>query len=615
VSTTYSFLTLLTGPRSGSNYLLDAEQTNSLGRGLSCDIVLVDPLCSRVHAELSEKEDGWWLSDADSRNGTFVDDEQIDTILLKSGCRLRVGSTEFRFHCSDQPPTLALTRDNRFTESIVREALVDSEDSGQIALKTLRLTDNAHDLLVLYRLSVKLLGCDEPNDVIRTTIELIHDRTRAAVVGFLWVTEEGALKPQMLIPDDAGDHVLLSQSLTQIVLSQRRAIWVANQASAATDAESLRHYADALCVPVIHENQTLGAVHMYLGQGRFRDIDFDFAISVSQVLAVALSRSRRQATLAADHQRLVNSSAASDELLGESEPMQKLKDTIGRVAQATGCVLVRGESGSGKELVARAIYRASPRWDRPLLAVNCAAIPENLVESQLFGHKKGSFTGATQDRKGWFQQADTGTLFLDEIGELPLEAQAKLLRILDGHAFLPVGATEETSTDVRIIAATNRDLRELVRAKRFREDLYYRLGVFELYVPPLRDRDGDIELLLKYFLEHFKNRHGRPSLSLSDSATKKLLDYKWPGNVRQLRNVIDSAVVMASGSTIHVEDLGLYDTGTDDLDTLQIADWERKLIRLALQRTGGNVPEAAKLLGIGRATLYRKLDDYKIERL
>ena len=154
MSTTYSFLTLLSGPRSGSNYLLDAQQTNSLGRGLNCDIVLADPLCSRVHAEIIQQEDGWWLSDADSRNGSFVDDEQIDRVLLKSGCRVRVGSTEFRFHCSDQPPTLALTRDNRVTESIVREALVDSEDSGQIALKTLRLTDNAHDLLVLYRLSV-----------------------------------------------------------------------------------------------------------------------------------------------------------------------------------------------------------------------------------------------------------------------------------------------------------------------------------------------------------------------------------------------------------------------------------------------------------------------------
>lgn len=614
MSTVYSFLTLLTGARSGSNYLLDAETTNSLGRGMNCDIVLADPLCSRVHAVLEAKEDGWLLKDADSRNGTFVDDEQVQAQLLQSGCRVRVGSTEFRFHCSDQPPTLALTRDNRVSESIVREAIVDSEGSGQLALKTLRLTDNAHDLLVLYRLAVKLLDCDEPNDVIRTTLDLIHERTRAAVVGFLWVTEEGELKPQMLVPEDAGEHVSLSQSLTQIVISQRRAVWVANQATAADNAESLRQYADALCVPVIQDNQTVAAVHTYLGQGSFRDIDFDFAISVSQVLAVALARARRQATLAADHQRLVVSSAASNELLGESEPMKKLNETIGRVAQATGCVLVRGESGSGKELVSRAIHRASPRSDRPLLAVNCAAIPESLVESQLFGHKQGAFTGATQDRKGWFQQADTGTLFLDEIGELPLEAQAKLLRILEGHPFIPVGGTEEVTSDVRIIAATNRDLREAVKAKSFREDLYYRLSVFELYVPPLRDRGIDIELLLNHFLDHFKNRHGRPSLTLSPDARNKLLEYKWPGNVRQLRNVIDSAVVMANGSTIHLEDLGLYDAGTEDLDTLKIVDWERKLIRAALEKTNGKVPEAAELLGIGRATLYRKLDEYKIER-
>ena len=581
---------------------------------MNCDIVLADPLCSRVHAVLEAKEDGWLLKDADSRNGTFVDDEQIQAQMLQSGSRVRVGSTEFRFHCSDQPPTLALTRDNRVSESIVREAIVDSEGSGQLALKTLRLTDNAHDLLVLYRLAVKLLDCDEPNDVIRTTLELIHERTRAAVVGFLWVTEEGELKPQMLVPEDAGEHVSLSQSLTQIVISQRRAVWVANQASAADNAESLRHYADALCVPVIHDNQTVAAVHTYLGHGSFRDIDFDFAISVSQVLAVALARARRQATLAADHQRLMVSSAASNELLGASEPMKKLNETITRVAQATGCVLVRGESGSGKELVSRAIHRASPRSDRPLLAVNCAAIPESLVESQLFGHKQGAFTGATADRKGWFQQADTGTLFLDEIGELPLEAQAKLLRILEGHPFIPVGGTEEVTSDVRIIAATNRDLREAVKGKTFREDLYYRLSVFELFVPPLRDRGIDIELLLDHFLDHFKNRHGRPSLTLSDDARKKLLEYKWPGNVRQLRNVIDSAVVMANGATIHLEDIGLYDAGTEDLDTLKIVDWERKLIRAALDKTNGKVPEAAELLGIGRATLYRKLDEYKIER-
>jgi DNA-binding NtrC family response regulator len=294
--------------------------------------------------------------------------------------------------------------------------------------------------------------------------------------------------------------------------------------------------------------------------------------------------------------------------------MVKLKDLIHRVAQASGCVLVRGESGCGKELVARALHRESPRSDRPLLAVNCGAIPENLIESQLFGHDAGAFTGATNEHLGWFRQADTGTLFLDEIGELPLDAQAKLLRILEGHAFLPVGGTREITVDVRIIAATNRDLKELVREKKFREDLYYRLSVFELYVPPLRDRDGDIALLLDHFLQIFRQRHGRPKLELSEAAREKLLSYPWPGNVRQLRNVIDSAVVLASGTTIHVEDLGLHDAGTEQLDSLKVSDWERKLIRTALQRTGGNVPDAAQLLGIGRATLYRKIDEYQINR-
>ncbi len=220
----------------------------------------------------------------------------------------------------------------------------------------------------------------------------------------------------------------------------------------------------------------------------------------------------------------------------------------------------------------------------------------------------------TEDRLGWFRQADTGTLFLDEIGELPLEAQGKLLRILESHPFLPVGGTAEVRVDVRVIAATNRDLRESVREKTFREDLYYRLAVFDIKVPPLREREGDIELLLNYFLTHFTKHHGRPTLVLTPPSRKKLLDYTWPGNVRQLRNVIDSAVVMANGTTIEPEDLGLNDAGTDHLDTLRIDEWEKKLIRRALRKTAGNVPEAAKLLGIGRATLYRKLDEFKIER-
>jgi DNA-binding NtrC family response regulator len=233
----------------------------------------------------------------------------------------------------------------------------------------------------------------------------------------------------------------------------------------------------------------------------------------------------------------------------------------------------------------------------------------------LFGHKRGAFTGADSDHLGWFQQAHSGTLFLDEVGELNLEGQAKLLRILDGHPFLPVGATEEVEVDVRVIAATNRDLAEFVRDKRFREDLYYRLSVFELQVPPLRDRDADIQQLIQFFLDHFKLQHGRPRLKLSAAAYDRLLAYHWPGNVRQLRNVIDSAVVLAEGQSIQPGDLGLRDASPEmTLDSLRLDQWERHLIQEAINRTNNNVPRAARLLGISRATLYRKLDDYGLKK-
>ena len=598
----------------GSNFLLEPEQKKCLGRGVDCDIVLADPLCSRVHAEVYFEKDDWWVKDAGSRNGTFVDEEQIDSaVLLRNGTKIRTGSSEFVFTLTEQPPTVELH--GSATEDIIRQAQVESVDSGKSALAALGQTKNAADLTVLYQLALNLLSTEQPHDVLLLTLEQILDRTGAEVVGYLWVTDDGDLKPQMLLPSNVQDSVTLSESLTRIVVEQRRAVWVANQsASSASSSESLRPYADAVCVPVIHNGQTLGAIHLYLGQGRFRDIDFEFAISTAQALAAALARSRKQASLAADHRRLVDSSAACAELIGDSPPMKKLKEKIAKVAVANGSVLIIGESGSGKELVSKAIHKASSRADRPLLAVNCAAIPENLVESQLFGHVKGAFTGATEDRIGWFQQADTGTLFLDEIGELPLQAQGKLLRILEDHPFLPVGSTKEVAVDVRVIAATNRDLREGVKDKTFREDLFYRLSVFNLKVPPLRDRGEDVQVLMEHFLDHFKKRHGRNDLEMSAKSHEKLLEYTWPGNVRQLRNVIDSAVVMANGQTIEPEDLGLFDAGTDHLDTLRIEEWEKKLIKMALRKTGGNVPESAKLLGIGRATLYRKLDEYKIEK-
>lgn len=604
---------MVVGPRSGTNFLLDAAAVNRLGRGIDCHIVLTDPMCSRVHAELTCQEGQWRVRDAESRNGTFLDGKKIDEADLAVGARLRVGSTEFTFHHGAELPTLSVTRVNEVTESIVREASVDADDSGEIALATLLRAKNVHELGILFQLSLKLLGCEDPLEVQRITLELLHERTSAAVAGFLWVTEEGELKPQTIIPLTTRGRISLSRTLTSLVLEQRRAVWVANQENPQT-GDSLKAYADALCVPVIQEGKVLGALHIYLGQGQFRDIDFDFAITVAQVFGVALARTRKQARLSADHARLAHRIGETNEILGDSESVRRLRSLIERVASATGPVLVSGESGSGKELVARAIHRSSPRADRPILSVNCSAIPAELVESHLFGHVKGAFTGAMDERKGWFQQAHTGTLFLDEIGELPLEAQSKLLRVLEGHAFLPVGGSQEVQVDVRVLAATNRDLRQEVKDKRFREDLYYRLSVFELHVPPLRDRGRDIEFLLEHFLKHFRSAHGRLGIKLTDSARKVLLEYRWPGNIRQLRNVIDSAVVLADGNEIRIEDLGLRDAGTDELETLRIDDWERKLIRRALDKTHGSVPEAAQLLGIGRATLYRKIEEYGIRK-
>jgi two-component system response regulator HydG len=603
------YLTVTKGLPLGTRYVVDVDAENLIGRGAECQVMLSDPLCSRVHAKVVKDEEGnWWLRDARSRNGTYIGDQRIDEVRLLDGAVFRVGATGLCFHCD-----AIAKQDLSTTQTLFRDSadVYETDGVGGVALA---VADRQHDLLVLYQLSIRLLGCDTPEAVMSTSLDFLRDQTGASVAGFLWVDDQGGLKPHLFMPEEGGKKVLLGETITEMVLHQKKGVWIDQSEHEGASKES-GDFEDAICVPLVDvQRECIGAIHLYRERENFRKEDFELAVSLSNILGVALARSRDYARMAAENTRLATQTAQSDELIGESAPMQDMKAKIRRVARAGGCVLIRGESGSGKELVARALHKASMRNDRPLLSVNCAALPHDLMESQLFGHKKGAFTGAEKDHMGWFQQADTGTLFLDEVGELTLEGQAKLLRILEGHPFLPVGATKEVSVDVRVIAATNRDLREFVQEKLFREDLYYRLSVFELYIPPLRDRGGDIELLVEHFLAHFKRLHGRPNLELSPDARSKLLGYQWPGNVRQLRNVLDSAVVMADGTTIEADDLGLRDASTGPLETLKIDHWEQKLIREALSRTENRVPEAAKLLGLGRATLYRKIEEYGIVR-
>lgn len=617
----------------GTRFPLPPRGETLLGRGGACQVALPDPICSRVHARIVADEERWVVADHKSRNGTYVNGQKVSEAALGDGHVIRIGSTELEFHESEEPPT---AEDQTFdgsapaqTQTIVDERPVTSGGVDEASLDGLPNAEQVKELMLLYQLCIKLLGSSSTDELVQTALDLLKARTGASVVGFLWPSDEGELRAKHALPSDAASRLALSPSLTELVIRAGNAVWVANQEAPSVDPSGtvkIGAFADAICAPLLpkqgyekrEDARPLGALHAYLEDGRFRQSDFDFVISVANLLAVSLARAMEWNSLRQNFDRLVAAAPGYDGLIGESEPMLELKEKIGRVAAARGSVLIRGESGAGKELVARAIHRASPRSDRPMVSVNCAAIPHELMESQLFGHKSGSFTGADRDHIGYFQQADMGTLFLDEVGEMTPAGQAKLLRVLEGHPFLPVGATEPVTVDVRVLAATNQDLQNYVRDGKFREDLYYRLSVFELRLPPLRERGEDISLLVDFFLDHFKSEHGRPGLCLSPSARERLLGYHWPGNVRQLRNVIDSAVVMAVGQQIEPEDLALRDAGAAKpagrIESLRIDEWEKKLILEALARTKGAVPEAAKLLGIGRATLYRKVDQYGIDR-
>ncbi len=306
------------------------------------------------------------------------------------------------------------------------------------------------------------------------------------------------------------------------------------------------------------------------------------------------------------------------ELIGRSPAMQQLFDMVSLVADSSATVLIQGESGTGKEMLAKTIHAMSKRNERPFIVVDCGALPETLLESELFGHVKGAFTGAVANKRGLFQEADGGTIFLDEIADTAPVFQAKLLRVLQEGEIKPVGGTKTITVDVRIISATNRDLAELVHAGSFRRDLYYRLAVLPLYLPPLRDRREDIPLLAEHFIARSCKRHHQPPRRMSGQAMRALSKAPWPGNVRELQHYIERAVVTTTGPTIACEDL-LAPSPVGDEEDLRsatrgaVAQAERTRIVDALKKTGGNRARAAKLLKISRASLYNKLRAYRID--
>jgi DNA-binding NtrC family response regulator len=351
---------------------------------------------------------------------------------------------------------------------------------------------------------------------------------------------------------------------------------------------------------------------------------YDFIAKPFELDALRLTLERAARHRALRYELKVLRSAVSaakkfDDLLGESPAMRRLYDVLERVTQLDSSVLISGESGTGKELVARALHRRSARAQGPFVAVNCSALPESLLESELFGHARGAFTDARTARDGLFVQASGGTLFLDEIGELPLGLQPKLLRALQERKVRPLGGDREVAFDVRLVSATNRDLQTAVEEKRFREDLYYRINVIPIALPPLRARGNDVLLLAQHFLETLDAPSGGLT-GISAPAAAKLLAYAWPGNVRELRNCIERAVALARYSQIVVEDLPepvrdytrsrIVLDGDDPSGLVTLEEMERRYVLRVLEATSGNKTVAAQILGIDRATLYRKLERF-----
>ncbi len=311
-----------------------------------------------------------------------------------------------------------------------------------------------------------------------------------------------------------------------------------------------------------------------------------------------------------------------ENIIGESASMRQVFETIQQVAPSRATVLITGATGTGKELIAKAIHNLSPRKNGPFIAVHAAALPTSLLESELFGHEKGSFTGAVERRTGRFELADGGTLFLDEVGELEPQIQVKLLRVLEERAFERVGGSKTLQVDVRLVAATNRDLKKLVSEGKFRDDLFYRLSVVTVDLPPLRERRDDIPLLVKSFLDEFSRENGKQVRELTPEALNMLLAYDWPGNVRELRNAVEQMVVLARGERLTVRDVPAGIRGVADLTKINVVhagmtveDAERQLIVQALKETDGNRTRAAQRIGISRRTLHRKLKGYGLENL
>ena len=585
-----------TGPLCGHTIPL-AEAKTTIGRSDGCAVSIPDRSVSREHCVIRSAEGGVFdIHDLDSYNGTFVNGLRVRGHALSDGDEIAVGEVVFVFRTSaGSVPSAVIQGGVEEWQSLTLSALAPRARETGAVLQVGEIARTVQELYLHER--AKDRGELEKR-LLRTVCELIPSG-RAAL--FLMEGERPVPFAGYAGGSDRASVAAPEPVLREVI--KTRAISAGSAAGCAF-----------LAAPITVPGRVVGVLYLDSGGGK-RDYlqgDMQMITALGEVLGLAVENARDLESLRVENVQLRAGTSPERLMVGNSAVMNALFENIAKVARGQSTVLIRGESGTGKELVARAIHRNGPRAARPFVAVNCAAITETLLESEFFGHEKGAFTGAYAQRKGKLEQADGGTVFLDEVGELSPALQAKLLRVLQEHEFERVGGAQTVRVDLRVIAATNRDLERALQEGNFRRDLFYRLNVVPLRVPPLRERREDIPLLADWFLRKFSEQVGRRVTGLSREARALLTAYDWPGNVRELQNVMERAVVMGASEVITPDDLCdlIPDAGSAPAEDengfhAAVRQERRRLIAAALDRAGGSIPKAARLLKLHPNYLHR----------
>ena len=624
---------VIAGPLRDSVFELGDEGL-SIGRDSSNRLRLADSVLSRRHCQITRDGEGFLLTDLESLNGTFVNGRPVREHVLADGDQISVGESRLLFLSgAGEPPAppsnpvrvsdVSMTAQTtlRLKAGEARYLQPDSAWAEPPALAGI-----ARDLALLIRVSTSVNSIRETEGLQRELLRLVFEAVPAERGAILLVGDDGRVVSEFGL-DRAGDvsrAVEVSRTVVRQVVEEGSAVLLGDLVEGGLDtSESLRaaRLSSLLCAPLVLYGRVLGAVYLTAADpsARFDEGHMQLVTVICRMAAVALDNARRVERLESENDLLRAESSVEHGMVGESAAMRKVYQFISRVAPADTTVLVRGESGTGKELAARALHLNSPRRERPFVAINCAALTETLLESELFGHERGAFTGALVQKKGKLEVAEGGTLFLDEVGEMSPVLQAKLLRVLQEREFERVGGTRTIRADVRVVAATNRDLEEAVRAGGFRQDLYYRLNVVSFEMPPLRERREDIPLLASYFVAKYAARFKRKVTGISREARDCLTGYDWPGNVRELENAVERAVVLGSAESVLPEDLpetvleagghGGADAGPVSPGVTKyheaVREAKRRLILQALEQSAGSFTEAARLLGVHPNYLHR----------